>query len=158
MGEGVFSIAVLTLLLSVVVITDCRKGLIRNWTNAALLTTGLAFGASGGLPDFIAAVAGAIFGGAALLTVAWSYRKLRRHDGLGLGDVKFMVGAGAWVLPQGIAPLLLFASGLALAFVVLGLAPRVQGPVGGIAFGPFLSLGCFMVYALQLMEIAPWIA
>lgn len=158
MGPGVLPPLVLTFLLSVVVVTDCRAGVIRNWNNAALLASGLGFAALSG-PELVwTSLAGALAGGVALGLVALGYRRVSGREGLGLGDVKFMVGAGAWVMPQGVAPVLLLASTAALACVVTGFAPRVAGHAGGIAFGPFLSLGCLLVYALQVMEMAPWMA
>lgn len=149
---------VLALLLSAVVVTDIKAGVIRNWTNAGLLVSGLLFAAFSGVHTLWLSLAGAGLGGAVLALVAWGYRRLRPREGLGLGDVKFMVGAGAWVLPQGIAPLLLLASLSALLFIMAGLAPRIKGHEGGVAFGPFLSAGCFAVYAAQALEIAPWTA
>jgi leader peptidase (prepilin peptidase)/N-methyltransferase len=50
--------------------------------------------AADGWPDHLA---GSVAGYGFLALFAWGFRRLRGHDGLGLGDAKLMAVAGAWL-------------------------------------------------------------
>jgi leader peptidase (prepilin peptidase) / N-methyltransferase len=52
----------------------------------------------------------AVLGGAALYGLNRAYRRLRGHDGLGMGDVKLTAAAGAWVGLEGLAYVIMLAS------------------------------------------------
>ena len=76
------------------------------------------------------------------------YRRFRGHDGLGLGDVKLVAAAGAWLGPEQLAPMLLLACLTACAVIVimaLALAKRLRGTTG-IAFGPFLAIALWITW------------
>jgi hypothetical protein len=99
--------AALCLLGSVLALIDIRHGIIPDWLNLAIAGLGLArMAVAGGL----AAVVEAACQGAAIGLIFWLLRRLyftlRKIQGLGLGDVKFLAAAGIWT---GIAaiPLLL---------------------------------------------------
>jgi Flp pilus assembly protein protease CpaA len=92
-GFGAFFV----LLLLALAVTDLRTGRLPNWQNALLFIGGVLFcySAYGQGPG--SALAGTLLGGALLLLVAFTYRSLRKHDGLGGGDVKFVAACGPWV-------------------------------------------------------------
>lgn len=82
-------------------------------------------------------VIGALAGFAAFGAVMLLYRRLRGHDGLGLGDAKLMAAAGAWTGWQALPSLLLLASLAALCAVAFAarntgraLTLRSQVPLG----------------------------
>jgi leader peptidase (prepilin peptidase)/N-methyltransferase len=83
----------------------------------------------------------------ALWLVARTYRAVRGREGLGLGDVKLMAAAGAWV---GIAllPIVLFAGAvLGLAYAaVLWLRGARLGATTKLPFGPFLAGAIWAVW------------
>ena len=89
------------------------------------------------------AVTGRAFGAAVGYTllwgVAWGYRRLRRREGLGLGDAKLLAAGGAWV---GVALLGEAVLGAALAGLAWALARRRRM----VAFGPFLAAAIWMVW------------
>lgn len=62
-------------------------------TAAGLLAAWL-LPAADGWPDHLA---GSVAGYGFLALFAWSFRKLRGYDGLGMGDAKLMAAAGAWL-------------------------------------------------------------
>jgi leader peptidase (prepilin peptidase) / N-methyltransferase len=112
-----------------------------------LIPAGLlvAYGLGGSmLPDRLL---GAIAGFAALSALAWTYRRLRDREGLGLGDAKLLAAAGAWLGWQALPSVVLIAaaSGLALALACSrggdGLAWTSK-----IAFGPHLALAFWLVW------------
>jgi leader peptidase (prepilin peptidase)/N-methyltransferase len=93
-------------------------------------------------------VVGAVSGYLLFYCIAKLYRLLRKRDGLGLGDAKFLAALGAWVswisLPDIIALSAMGGLGFAaLRWIVL------KRPVGSreqIAFGPFLAMAGWLVW------------
>lgn len=129
---------------------DWRTSRIPNLLTASLLVSGLVVAAVTELPAPAASLAGALLGGGFLLTIAVAFHRLRGLDGLGLGDVKFLAGAGAWTGWQGVGPVVFLAALAALA--VVG-ARRWAGLTIGrrepIPFGPALCFALLAVRAAQ---------
>ncbi|MEE1611410.1 prepilin peptidase [Microvirga sp. CF3016] len=139
-------------------VVDARWLIIPNALNAANAGGGLAFAALDGSTSLSASLIGSVLGFAMLLIFRASYRSIRGRDGLGLGDVKFMAGAGLWVGWHGLAPILFVSSLSALLF--LGLCRVFSGrfdPQHELPFGPFLCIGTSTVWAVQVAGVAPWI-
>src|SRR5205085_4042618 len=68
---------------------------------------------------------GAAAGFAALALLGWLYHRLRRREGLGLGDAKLSAAIGAWIGWQGLPTMLLWGSMLGLLFAIgMSLAGR----------------------------------
>ncbi len=81
------------------------------------------------------------------------YARLRGRTGLGLGDVKFIAAATAWIGLAGMPLLILVASTTALTAVAL--AALAGKPIDGrfrLPFAPFLALG---LHAALLAGHAP---
>jgi leader peptidase (prepilin peptidase)/N-methyltransferase len=90
---------------------------------------------------------GAVIGFAAFALIAWLYRRLRRREGLGLGDAKLSAAIGAWVSWQGLPTMLLWGSILGLAFAVgLSLLGRPLRLSDRLPFGVFLAAGGWLVW------------
>lgn len=89
--------------------------------------------------DWLDSLLGAVLAVGMLLAVMWFFKRLRGLDGLGLGDVKLMIGLGFLSGVNGLSLLLLTAcfSALLLAFIWT----RDKGKYAQIPFGPFLSVG-----------------
>jgi len=135
----------------------------------------------------VASFAGAATGLAAALLPWLLYRTIRKASGMGLGDAKLMLLAGAWHGPLG-ALFILFAAAVqsvvtALVLAAVGRAPAVpararaeaeedraldplaakrDGFLGtALPFGPFLALGCIELLFLRrpiLGAIERWLA
>jgi leader peptidase (prepilin peptidase) / N-methyltransferase len=95
---------------------DIRYGIIPDWLNLTIAGLGLSKavminGPTAGLEAFCE--------GAAIGAIFWLLRRLyfvlRKVQGLGLGDVKFLAAAGIWVGVSGLPILLLVATLTALA-------------------------------------------
>lgn len=102
------------------------------------------------------ALAGALLGGGGLTLLAWTYRRIRGVDGLGLGDAKLMLLVGALLGPAAV-PLTLFAG--ALLALPAGLAAS-RGAHGdglrtALPFGPFLCAGA-CAYLLAGPQFLRW--
>ena len=92
---------------------------------------------------------GALAGFAAFAVIAILYRRLRRREGLGLGDAKLLAGAGAWLGWQALPGLVVVAALCALAVALArtlpgdGLSAATQ-----VAFGSYLALAFWLVWLL----------
>ena len=141
----------LCLLCGSLALIDLRRGIIPDGLNLAVASLGLikvivVDGAMAGLEAIAEAIAvGAIF---------WLFRRLyfvlRKIQGIGLGDVKFLAAATPWVGITGIPMLLLIAALTALiAIGSLQLAGQNLTRKTSLPFGPFLAAGLLSALALR---------
>jgi leader peptidase (prepilin peptidase)/N-methyltransferase len=143
--------ATLSLLGIVLAWIDIRDGIIPDWLNLTIAGLGLAKAAIiGGFQASIEA-AGA---GAAIGSIFWLLRRLyfglRKIQGLGLGDVKFLAAAGIWIGVAGLPTLLLTAALTALtAAAVMQCAGRDMNRGTSLPFGPFLTIGLLLALLVQ---------
>lgn len=85
--------------------------------------------------------------GCILFAIAVAYKRIRHRDGLGLGDVKLVAAAGAWIGLENLSGVLLIACASAiLTLGALTLLNRQIKLTDSVAFGPFLALGLWMVW------------
>ena len=83
----------------------------------------------------------------------WLYFRLRKYQGLGLGDVKLLAASGVWIGIAGVPIQLLVASLTALAAAgLLRLAGLAMTRQTSLPFGPFLALGLLITLMLQLAD------
>jgi leader peptidase (prepilin peptidase)/N-methyltransferase len=143
--------APLCLLCGAMALIDIRHGIIPNGLNLSLAALGLVKALAGG-----GAIAGieAACEGAAIGLIFWLLRRLyftlRKTQGLGLGDVKFLAAAGPWIGVTGLPTLLLIATLTALAAAgSLQLAGRDMTRRTSLPFGPFLAFGLLLTVAAQ---------
>ena len=143
---------VLLVLLGAIVVIDVRTHRIPNALTLALLVSGGVVAMVPGGPGFADALAGALLGGLSSLAVALGFRWWRGVDGLGMGDVKFLAGAGSWTGWQGVGPVVFVAATAALLAVgVLTVTGRAPGRREPFAFGPFLCFALIVVRGCQTL-------
>ncbi|CCD94812.1 putative Type II secretory pathway, prepilin signal peptidase (fragment) [Bradyrhizobium sp. ORS 375] len=93
--------------------------------------------------------------GAALLLLRQFYVVVRGRQGLGFGDVKFLMAATLWAGLSGLPVLLLIATLSALAVVlVLYVSGRKLTAQTALPFGPFLVGGLLAILVLQRTDLA----
>jgi leader peptidase (prepilin peptidase) / N-methyltransferase len=147
--------AALCLLGGVLTLIDIRHGIIPDWLNLAIAGLGLARTAvAGGLAAGIEAACQ----GAAIGLIFWLLRRLyfmlRKIQGLGLGDVKFLAAAGIWTGIAAIPLLLLVAALAALAAAgIMHLAGRDMTRQTSLPFGPFLAIGLLLALTVQFIGV-----
>lgn len=79
--------------------------------------------------------------------VAWIYRRLRGHDGLGLGDAKLLAGAGAWLGWAALPSMVLIACAAGLVWVCLHAAMRGRRALAArVPFGVPLCAAIWIVW------------
>jgi leader peptidase (prepilin peptidase)/N-methyltransferase len=128
-------------------VIDSRHMILPNELSLPLIPAGLAVAWAldpGKLPDH---ALGALAGFLLILALAALYRRLRKREGIGLGDAKLLAAAGAWVSWQGLPSVLLLgaASGLAGALVI-GFAGGGLKATRAFPFGPYLAAGFWLVW------------
>ena len=100
-------------------------------------------------------VMAALAWGAAFYLVRIIYRQLRERDGLGLGDVKLIIAAGAWTGFIGVSYVTLLACIVAISFIISAqiIGGRKLSANTPIPFGAFLAPSIWMVWVFsQLSE------
>ncbi|MGD9510206.1 MAG: A24 family peptidase [Geminicoccaceae bacterium] len=124
---------------------------LRSWRLPDVLTLPLvAFGIVaawlGLLPEIglLEALLGAACGYLALAAVSWLYRRLRKRDGLGLGDAKLLAAAGAWLGPAALPWVILLAAPLGLLLALARHTP-LRGD-SAVPFGPPLALAFWLLF------------
>ena len=103
---------------------------------------------------WVGSVLGAVFGGGMLLVVGLGYQKLRKRQGLGMGDVKMMAMAGAF-LGWRLTFLAIFAgSFLGLLAGIYLIVFHKQNFQAKLPFGVFLGIGSALMlfYGLPFLD------
>ena len=101
--------------------------------------------------DLVQAICGAILGYAVLWALNASYRRVRRTDGFGGGDLKMMASLGGWLGPAGVIDVLTLSSVMALvcsATISLLKSQRLSLQ-SRIPFGPFLAFAAAALVVSQ---------
>lgn len=113
---------------------------------------GLALAAPRSAIGFYDALGGAVLGAGLLLLVSELYFRLRKIEGLGLGDVKMMAMVGAFLGWRGVL-LTLFLGSLSGSIIGLVVLSRDGGTMRTkLPFGTFLGLGAvFTVYGGEVL-------
>jgi len=110
-----------------------------------LAAAGVAFSLFSGRLSWRSSVLGLAAGAGVLWAVAFTYEKLTRREGMGLGDVKMLGAIGAFTGPAGVLFTVLFAS---LAGSVVGVALMFRGGdwKTRLPFGVFLGIAGIAAY------------
>jgi len=130
---------------------DIDHGIIPDWLNLSIAGLGLskALIVGGPLAGLEAACEGAAIG-AVFWLLRGLYFSLRKIQGLGLGDVKFLAAAGIWIGAAGLPMLVMVAALTALVCAgVMQLAGRQLTAQTSLSFGPFLAIGLLFTSGLQ---------
>lgn len=96
--------------------------------------------------DFRQALLGGSIGAFSMWAIAALYKLLRKRDGLGLGDVKFMLMLGALTGLYQLSTFILIASLCALLFTLITSKGSDSISTRYIPFGPFLAVGAGITY------------
>jgi len=140
---------VLAILLIWISVVDIQRFEIPDLAAALLVLTGMVCVYALGLPVLDHLIA-AMLWPLLFWAVGVAYMHWRGFQGLGFGDVKLMVGIGAW-LGFGQTTLVVFAAAMAgvLVLLVTNLIKRKSiSDIGtrAVAFGPFLCLSTWVIW------------
>lgn len=134
---------------------DWRHMVLPDSLTLPLIPTGLAVAFALDRAQSLQHLFGAGLGFVTFLALRMAYQRIRGREGLGLGDVKLMAGAGAWVSWWGVPSVILFSGATALAAALTGrLLGRPLGADTAIPFGSFLCLGIWLVWLYGPLVLA----
>ena len=136
---------------------DARTHLLPDMVTLGALLLGLAFApvldAMEPWQAFAAASARAAGAALILAGLRWGYARIRREEGLGLGDVKLAAAGGAWLALAAIPLWLGLASTAALVAVALA---RLRGQTFDratrVPFGAFLCPALWLMFYLSALQ------
>lgn len=155
-AHGLSAEAVMLMLMSVallvMIVADFEHFIIPDEVHLFLLPLGLLWHAMARTPwEEVATgfAVGLALGGA----LRYGYRYVRRKEGLGLGDVKFLAVAGVWLGPFSFVPFILFSGFFGIA---TGLAWRALGRGKYFPFGPSLAFSLFICTAFPTLVSLFW--
>ena len=128
-------------------VIDARDTLLPDALTLPLVPAGLAIAWFPNPPAILDHLIGGLVGAGAFALIAWLYRRIRKRDGLGWGDVKLLGALGCWTGWQGLPTILLFAALTGLIWVVaLRFTGRHLTATTRLPFGPFLCWAGWLVW------------
>lgn len=141
---------VLLIQLTAIAVIDWKWQIIPNYLNAILLISGLAHAYDGVWQSIFYPAFASIIVMITFWALKVAYSKIRKQDGLGWGDVKFLGAATPWIGVAGLPWVVLVGaiSGLAFA-IILSLLGRDLVLTQRLAFGPHLALGLFFAWIFR---------
>ena len=127
--------------------TDLKYFLLPDFLTLPLIPAGLLvawiFTPSALLDNMIGAVAGYGF----VVALRYLYWRLRRREGMGLGDAKLLAASGAWVSWSALPSVILLGALTGLAFALVGnMRGGTLSLTNRVPFGTFLCLGTWIVW------------
>jgi leader peptidase (prepilin peptidase)/N-methyltransferase len=146
-AQGVI-LAMMWVALMVMMVVDLEHYIIPDPIHIILIALGIGYHLLMDTP-LLEVISGFALGGGIGLTLHHGYRWVRKREGLGFGDVKFLAVAGLWLGMKPIVPFLFFSG---VFGIVTGLIWRALGRGRIFPFGPSLALALF--FSVVFPEIA----
>ena len=103
-------------------------------------------------PNYINSLIGGLFGYSIIWLIIFFYKKVRKKEGMGLGDAKLLAAVGFWFGWVSIPFTIFFSSVLALIVVAPSLIKKKKDMTTQIPFGPYIVIGC-LIYTFFANEI-----
>ena len=103
-------------------------------------------------PNYINSLIGGLFGYSIIWLIIFFYKKVRKKEGMGLGDAKLMAVIGFWFGWISIPFTIFISSVVALIIVVPSLINQSRKMSSEIPFGPYIIIGCifYVIFANQI--------
>ena len=103
-------------------------------------------------PNYINSLIGGLFGYSIIWSIIFFYKKIRKKEGMGLGDAKLMSVIGFWFGWVSIPFTIFISSVVALILVIPSLINQSRKMSSEIPFGPYIIIGCilYVTFANQI--------
>ena len=92
-------------------------------------------------PNYINSLIGGVVGYLIIWLIIFAYKKIRKKEGMGLGDAKLLAAIGFWFGWVSIPFVLIFSSVIALISTLPSLIKKTKNLSSQIPFGPYIVLG-----------------
>lgn len=148
--------AVLAYALAWASVVDIDRFVLPDLLTLGLVVLGLGLSLADGIDAARPHILGVLLGYGSLASLAWVYRRMRGHNGLGMGDAKLLAAAGAW-LSWAALPFVILIAALS-CLVVVGTTALMRRRSGEkrsmmsayIPFGPYLAASFFILWLVQV--------
>ena len=100
-------------------------------------------------PNYINSLIGGISGYLIIWLIIFFYKKVRKKEGMGLGDAKLMAVIGFWFGWVSIPFVIFISSIVALATVIPSLINKSRQMSSEIPFGPYIIIACVLYVTLS---------
>lgn len=128
-------------------VIDARHLLLPDEITLPLIPAGLAVAWAVDPSRLLDHAVGAAAGFLIVSGLRWAYAKVRRREGIGLGDAKLLAAAGAWVSWEGVPGVLLVGAAAALVGHVAWALQDGRGVLGReLPFGPYLAGALWIIW------------
>ena len=95
-------------------------------------------------PNYINSLIGGVFGYLIIWLIIFFYKKVRKKEGMGLGDAKLMAVIGFWFGWVSIPFVIFISSAVALILVIPSILNKSRKMSSEIPFGPYIIIGCIL--------------
>jgi leader peptidase (prepilin peptidase)/N-methyltransferase len=95
-------------------------------------------------PNYINSLIGGVFGYLIIWLIIFFYKKVRKKEGMGLGDAKLMSVIGFWFGWVSIPFVIFISSVVALILVIPSILNKSRKMSSEIPFGPYIIIGCIL--------------
>ena len=95
-------------------------------------------------PNYINSLIGGVFGYLIIWLIIFFYKKVRKKEGMGLGDAKLMSVIGFWFGWVSIPFVIFISSAVALILVIPSILNKSRKMSSEIPFGPYIIIGCIL--------------
>ena len=95
-------------------------------------------------PNYINSLIGGIFGYLIIWLIIYFYKKIRRKEGMGLGDAKLLAAMGFWFGWASIPFIIFISSSVALILTIPSLVNQTRKMSSKIPFGPHIIVGSIL--------------
>ena len=92
-------------------------------------------------PNLINSLVGGIVGYIIIWTIIFLFEKIRKKEGMGLGDAKLLSAIGFWFGWVSVPIIIFFSSFIGLLYVLPSLINKTKNLSTSIPFGPYLIIG-----------------
>ena len=103
-------------------------------------------------PNYINSLIGGLIGYFIIWLIIYFYKKVRKKEGMGLGDAKLMAAIGFWFGWVSVPIVIFISSFVALIIAIPSLMKKSLKMSSEIPFGPYIIIGCilYMSFANQI--------
>ena len=98
-------------------------------------------------PNLISSLVGGIVGYIIIWTIIFLFEKIRKKEGMGLGDAKLLSAIGFWFGWVSVPIIIFFSSFIGLLYVLPSLINKTKNLSTSIPFGPYLIIGTIIYIA-----------
>ena len=106
-------------------------------------------------PNYLNSLIGGIFGYLIIWLIIYFYKRIRRKEGMGLGDAKLLAAIGFWFGWVSVPFIIFISSAVALILTIPSLINQTRKMSSKIPFGPYIIVGCifYILFSNQIKTV-----